>query len=145
MKEPRNGTAAEGATERKRGHVSHRVFLLSPGSLRGKWAELPLDQGSDIPLARSLRSRDGGPLGELFAFTSSLYFRGKRTYARKFASPPPGLTGLGDDHPSVQVDRSSKGVLGDETLNHRWMLQTWWTRTKRPRARQRGRQRGMHP
>ena len=35
------------------------------------------------------RLRDGGaPLGEVFAFLSGLYFRGKLAYARAFARPP---------------------------------------------------------
>jgi hypothetical protein len=33
------------------------------------------------------------PLGELFSFMSSLYFRGKWAYARAFAEAPPGLSG----------------------------------------------------
>lgn len=73
--------------------MTHRVFLLSPGSLSGKRAKLLLDPGSDLPLARSLRQPQGAPLGEVFAFTSALYFRGKRAYARAFASPPPGTAG----------------------------------------------------
>ncbi|HYM22150.1 MAG TPA: hypothetical protein VEU08_03045 [Vicinamibacterales bacterium] len=35
-----------------------------------------------------MRSRQGAPLGDVFAFVSGLYFRGKLTYARRFASPP---------------------------------------------------------
>ncbi len=40
--------------------------------------------------------RDGGgaPLGEIFAFISGLYFRGKLTYAEYFARPPAGLPGI---------------------------------------------------
>ncbi len=34
------------------------------------------------------------PLGEAFAFLSGLYFRGKLTYARTFASPPPNVPGV---------------------------------------------------
>ncbi len=44
-------------------------------------------------LSRRLRSSEGAALGELFAFVSSLYFRGKLAYARAFANPPPGLAG----------------------------------------------------
>ena len=32
-------------------------------------------------------------MGEVFSFLSSLYFRGKLTYAQRFASPPPGEAG----------------------------------------------------
>jgi hypothetical protein len=39
-------------------------------------------------LASALRAADGAPLGELFTFVSGLYFRGKLTYAQRFAQPP---------------------------------------------------------
>ena len=35
-----------------------------------------------------MRTDDGAPLGELFAFMSGLYFRGKLAYCRAFARPP---------------------------------------------------------
>jgi len=39
--------------------------------------------------------RDGGaPLGDVYAFVSSLYFRGKRAYAETFARPPEGTSGV---------------------------------------------------
>jgi hypothetical protein len=41
-------------------------------------------------LAIRLRSPEGVPLGELFAYFSGLYFRGKVTYARRFANVPHG-------------------------------------------------------
>lgn len=40
-----------------------------------------------MPLASQLRSSRGAPLGDVFTFFSSLYFRGKLTYARQFAAP----------------------------------------------------------
>jgi hypothetical protein len=43
-----------------------------------------------FPLARALRSKQGAPLGEVFAFTSGLYFRGKLAYARAFGRAPAG-------------------------------------------------------
>lgn len=40
------------------------------------------------------RLEDGGaPLGEVFTFMSSLYFRGKLAYATAFGAPPPGWSG----------------------------------------------------
>ena len=39
-------------------------------------------------MAEQLRSPDGVEIGDLFAFVSGLYFRGKLTYARRFAAPP---------------------------------------------------------
>jgi hypothetical protein len=38
-----------------------------------------------------LRSTEGALLGEVFAFVSGLYFRGKKTYAETFGRPPPEL------------------------------------------------------
>jgi hypothetical protein len=47
-------------------------------------------EGATSSLAIRLRSPEGVPLGELFAYFSGLYFRGKVTYARRFASVPHG-------------------------------------------------------
>jgi hypothetical protein len=62
-----------------------RHFLLSPANCAGQRAQLLL-QGRGL-LATRLQSRDGAPLGELCAFLSSLYFRGKLAYAQAFAGP----------------------------------------------------------
>ncbi len=43
-------------------------------------------------MARQLRHQ-GAPLGEVFAWLSALYFRGKLTYARAFGGSPGGLPG----------------------------------------------------
>jgi hypothetical protein len=43
---------------------------------------------AEFPLARQLRLPEGAPLGDVFSFVSGLYFRGKLTYARRFAKPP---------------------------------------------------------
>ena len=65
-----------------------RVFLLSPANCGGRRAKQILSSRATFPLAERLRSSRGAPLGELFAFVSGLYFRGKLTYARRFAAPP---------------------------------------------------------
>lgn len=52
-----------------------------------------LEARASSPLARELRSRDGAPLGDVYAFLSSLYFRGKRTYAERFGNPPGDVPG----------------------------------------------------
>jgi hypothetical protein len=44
-----------------------------------------LSPRSASQLAARLRSAEGAPLGDVFTFFSSLYFRGKLTYARHFA------------------------------------------------------------
>jgi hypothetical protein len=75
---------------------AHRdtIFLLSParcGSTRG----LRLIQGlGESALARQLQTEAGAPLCDVFAFLSSLYFRGKLAYARAFARPPRALRGV---------------------------------------------------
>ncbi len=69
------------------------VFLLSPASTSGERARLLLNERAQFPLAVRLRSAAGAELGEVFAFSSSLYFRGKLAYARAFARPPADLCG----------------------------------------------------
>ena len=51
-----------------------------------------MSERSSFPLARQLRDR-GASLGAIFSFMSSLYFRGKLSYARTFANPPLNLPG----------------------------------------------------
>jgi hypothetical protein len=65
-----------------------RVFLLSPANCNGRRANQALSPRATFALAAALRSPDGAPLGDLFTFVSGLYFRGKLTYARRFAHPP---------------------------------------------------------
>jgi hypothetical protein len=64
-----------------------RVFLLSPANCSGVRARLLDAPTATHALAAALRSRDGAPLGDVFAFVSGLYFRGKLAYARRFARP----------------------------------------------------------
>jgi hypothetical protein len=52
-----------------------------------------LSERAEFSLARSLRAAEGAPLGDVFAFMSGLYFRGKLQYARAFARPPQGVRG----------------------------------------------------
>ncbi len=47
-----------------------------------------MSERATFELATRLRTADGAPLGEVFAFLSGLYFRGKLAYARAFARPP---------------------------------------------------------
>jgi len=75
-----------------------RIFLLSPANCSGLRAKMVLSERAQFDLAVRLRSGDGAALGEVFAFVSGLYFKGKLAYAMAFASPPePGadLTGSG--------------------------------------------------
>ena len=75
------------------GSEYHRVFLLSPANASGERMQLLLRPGAQFDLARRLRA-GAATLGEAFEFTSGLYFRGKLLYARIFARPPAGATGV---------------------------------------------------
>lgn len=65
-----------------------RIFLLSPANCSGRRAQTVLSPSARFDLAVRLRSDAGVPLGELFAFVSGLYFRGKLAYASRFAESP---------------------------------------------------------
>jgi hypothetical protein len=65
-----------------------RIFLLSPANLGGARARMIASPDARFELAQRLRTASGAPLGEVFSFVSGLYFRGKLTYARRFARPP---------------------------------------------------------
>jgi hypothetical protein len=67
---------------------SPRIFLLSPANCNGPRAKQILSPNAQFDLAVQLRSRRGAMLGDVFAFISGLYFRGKVTYAMRFAAPP---------------------------------------------------------
>jgi len=69
-----------------------RIFLLSPADAGGRRAALLRSPQASSELAERLRG-DGAPLGEVFAFISSLYFRGKLAYASAFSRPPAGAAG----------------------------------------------------
>jgi hypothetical protein len=85
-----------------------RVFLLSPARTDGRRAKLLFNPRAEFPLAVRLRTPDGAELGEVFSFLSGLYFRGKLTYARAFASPPP-------DAPGILVITPERGLVPPET------------------------------
>lgn len=64
------------------------IFLLSPANLNGRRGAMLLDPAAQFPLAQQLRSDEGAELGDVFSFVSSLYFRGKLSYARAFGRAP---------------------------------------------------------
>jgi hypothetical protein len=74
--------------------VTHRVFLLSPAWCGGRRAGILLRQDAAFDLAVRLRSPKGAPLGEVFAFMSGLYFRGKLTYGNAFGRAPAGVSSV---------------------------------------------------
>src|SRR6267154_4318049 len=70
-----------------------RIFLLSPANASGIRGQRLLGSEEKSQLAQRLR-QSGAPLGEVYQFISSLYFRGKLAYAKQFTNPPPGVAGI---------------------------------------------------
>jgi len=85
-----------------------RIFLLSPAFCGGERAKLLFNPEADFPLATRVRA-GGVPIGELFAFLSGLYFRGKLAYARAFARPP-------IDAPGLLVITPTRGLVDPDTV-----------------------------
>jgi hypothetical protein len=88
--------------------MPRRIFLLSPAGIAGIRAGLVMCESATSEMAVRLR-QDGVPLGELFSFMSSLYFRGKLAYAQAFADVPSGVAG-------ALVITASGGLVPSETL-----------------------------
>jgi hypothetical protein len=84
-----------------------RVFLLSPANTSALRGQLLLNTDSKFELAHRIR-RQGAPLGEIFCFISSLYFRGKLAYAKAFGNSPPGV-------PPMLTLTTSRGLLPPDT------------------------------
>lgn len=91
-----------------------RIFLLSPANASGIRAQLILREEACFPLA--LRLREGQlSLGDVFAFISGLYFRGKLAYAKAFARPPANT-------PGALVITACGGLLPPDVLLNRESL-----------------------
>ena len=90
-----------------------RVFLLSPANCRGTRGKQAISPRATFSVAEQLRSPEGVAIGDLFAFVSGLYFRGKLTYARRFAAPPePGHPVVGG---GIHVITPNAGLRPPET------------------------------
>jgi hypothetical protein len=85
-----------------------KIFLLSPANCGGERAKLLFNLDAQFDLAQRVRSRAGAPLGDVFAFLSGLYFRGKLAYSRRFSSPPAGSDGS-------YVITTSRGLVTPQT------------------------------
>jgi hypothetical protein len=88
------------------------VFLLSPANCGGARAKQVASPKASFALAAQLRSSEGALLGDLFAFMSGLYFRGKLTYARRFAAPPDPDRG---DVSGVHIITPTAGLRSPDT------------------------------
>jgi hypothetical protein len=89
--------------------MSPRLFLLSPANLSGTRAAQLASPRASFEAARRYRSPEGVPIADAFEFMSSLYFRGKIAYARRFAVPSPVVGGSG-----VFVITSGYGLVPPE-------------------------------
>jgi hypothetical protein len=87
--------------------VDPLVFLHSPAHCGGKRAAILMRPEAQFELALRLRSPAGAPLGEVFAFLSGLYFRGKLAYADRFARAPVG-------QPPALVITTNRGLVEPE-------------------------------
>ena len=67
--------------------MPQKVFLISPANLSGLRAKQLMSPRANFDAAVMYRSPDGVPIALAFAFMSALYFRGKITYALRFAEP----------------------------------------------------------
>jgi hypothetical protein len=65
--------------------VAQTIFLLSPANTGGTRAKQFTSPRAGFDAALMYRSEEGVPIALAFAFMSSLYFRGKITYALHFA------------------------------------------------------------
>jgi hypothetical protein len=93
-----------------------RVFLLSPAHLGGERARILLRDEARFDLAMRVKRQDGAPVGEIFAFLSGLYFRGKLTYAAAFAAAP------APDVAPAYVITSNRGLVTVHTQYNREQL-----------------------
>jgi hypothetical protein len=95
------------------------VFLLSPASLAGKRARVLLRDEASFPLARRVKSAEGAPIGEVFAFLSGLYFRGKLAYATAFGVPLVITSNRGLLPADVRVTRDELLAFGEIDIDGR--------------------------
>jgi hypothetical protein len=92
-----------------------RIFLLSPAHCGGKRAKQILSPKAAFPLAEQLRSKEGARLGDVFSFVSGLYFRGKLTYARRFAAPDDLAGPAGSGGSGVHIITANAGLREPDT------------------------------
>lgn len=89
------------------------VFVLSPARCGGERAAM-LAASRRSELGRRLHDRTA-PLGDVFAWLSALYFRGKLTYARRFAGPAGALVmapGRGLESPDAPISADELRAMG---------------------------------
>ena len=93
---------------------SSQIFLLSPANCSGNRARMVMSERAVFELAVRLRTPDGAPLGDVFAFLSGLYFRGKLAYSRAFARPPDSMSPISGS--GIFVITPTAGLRAADTL-----------------------------
>jgi hypothetical protein len=89
-----------------------KLYLLSPARCDGPRAKMLMNPTASFDLAQRLRSTAGAPLGEVFAFLSGLYFRGKLEYARALTTPR-------QQRSRIKVITANRGLLSSlELVTH---------------------------
>ncbi|HYC49622.1 MAG TPA: hypothetical protein VEB19_00810 [Gemmatimonadaceae bacterium] len=76
---------------------------MSPARCDGRRAKALLNTAAEFPLAQQLRSAEGATVGDVFSFLSGLYFRGKLTYASRFATA--------ESRSDVRIITTNRGLL----------------------------------
>ncbi|HTJ43439.1 MAG TPA: hypothetical protein VL463_15145 [Kofleriaceae bacterium] len=92
------------------------IFLLSPARTGGERAALLARSGS--PLGERLRGGDA-QIGDVFAWLSALYFRGKLTYARRFGRALVMAPGLGLVAPELAFSAEMLVAMGKIAIESR--------------------------
>jgi len=81
----------------------YRIFILSPAKTSGRRADVLLNKRANFDLARRFHS-EGATIGEVMAFMSGLYFRGKLLYSLHFSNPYRKI-------PGAYVITSNRGII----------------------------------
>lgn len=92
--------------------------MLSPARLDGRRGKLLFNPASLFPVADALRTREGCAIGDVFAFVSGLYFRGKLAYANAFASAPERGVWMGNGALVITQNRGMVPVGTRVCLEH---------------------------
>ena len=90
--------------------VTPQIFLLSPARLDGARGKLLFRDTATFPIAQKIRTREGCAIGDVFAFVSGLYFRGKLAYANAFARAP-----ASSDWMRTLVITQNRGLVAADT------------------------------
>src|ERR1700742_3393519 len=90
------------------------VFLLSPARVSTERAKRLTAGLGPLPLARQLNGWPGVPLGDVFAFLSSLYFRGELAHASTLARPPESVPGVLVITPGEGLWQATRYVTADD-------------------------------